>query len=83
MEEFRNICMKVYDLDPIHSYIYPGLAWQAMLKETKCTLDLIRDIDMVLMVESGITAGFTQSVTRYVKASSSYFPTYDATKEFI
>lgn len=54
MEEFRNTCIAAYGLDPLHSYTSPGLAWQAMLKETKCTLQLLTDIDMVLMIESSI-----------------------------
>ena len=31
---------------------FPGLAWQAALKETKVKLDLLTDIDMLLMVEN-------------------------------
>ena len=28
-ENFRNMCIKVYELDPAHSLLAPGLAWQA------------------------------------------------------
>lgn len=83
MEEFRNTCMQAYGLDPLHSYTSPGLAWQAMLKETRCVLDLLTDIDMLLMIESGVRGGLTQSVTRYVKANNKYIPDYDDTKESI
>ena len=31
-ENFRNICIKVYELDPAHSLSLLGLAWQACLK---------------------------------------------------
>lgn len=81
MEEFRNTCYEAYGLDPLHSYTSPGLAWQAMLKETKCVLDLLTDIDMVLMVESGIRGGLTQCVTRYVKANNKYVPDYNETQD--
>ena len=28
-ENFRNMCIKVYELDPAHFLSAPGLAWQA------------------------------------------------------
>ena len=30
-EKFRNMCIKVYELDPAHFLSTPGLAWQACL----------------------------------------------------
>jgi hypothetical protein len=83
MEEFRNTCFKAYSLDPLHSYTAPGLAWQAMLKETKCKLELLTDVDMLLMIESAVRGGITQSITRHVKANNRYIPGYDSTKESI
>ena len=32
-EKFRNACLKVYELDPAHFLLSPGLAWQACLKK--------------------------------------------------
>ena len=34
-ENFRNMCIKVYELDPAHFLSAPGLAWQACLKKTE------------------------------------------------
>ena len=31
-ENFRNMCLKIYGLDPTHFLSTPGLAWQAALK---------------------------------------------------
>ena len=31
-ENFRNMCSKVYELDPAHFLSAPGLTWQACLK---------------------------------------------------
>ena len=31
-ENFRNIYIEVYELDPAHILTAPGLAWQACLK---------------------------------------------------
>ena len=49
-ENFRNMCLKIYELDPAKFLSAPGLAWQAALKNTKVKLDLLTDIDMLLMV---------------------------------
>ena len=31
-ENFRNVCLKHYELDPAHYYTSPGLSWDALLK---------------------------------------------------
>ena len=54
-ENFRNTCLKVYELDPAHFLSLPGLAWQACLKKTYVKLELLTDYDMLLMVEEGIS----------------------------
>ena len=54
-ENFRNMCLKVYELDPAHFLSLPGLAWQACLKKTNAKLELVTDYDMLLMVEEGKT----------------------------
>ena len=33
-ENFRDMCLKEYELDPVHFLSLPGLAWQACLKKT-------------------------------------------------
>ena len=53
-ENFRNMCLKVYELDAAHFLSLPGLAWQACLKKTNVELELLTDYDMLLMVEEGM-----------------------------
>ncbi|UYV67414.1 hypothetical protein LAZ67_5000503 [Cordylochernes scorpioides] len=67
-ENFRNICMKIYKLDPCYYFTAPGLSWDAMLKHTKVKLEIIKDYDMILMIEKGIRGGINQVSKRYVKA---------------
>ena len=50
-ENFRNMCIKVYELDPAHFLSLPGLAWQTCLKKTNVKLELLTDYDMLLTVE--------------------------------
>ena len=61
-ENFRNMCLEIYKLDPAKFLSAPGLAWQAALKKTKVKLDLLTDIDMLLMVEKGIRGGIYHSI---------------------
>ncbi|PFX12871.1 hypothetical protein AWC38_SpisGene23101 [Stylophora pistillata] len=51
VEQFRNICMDTYQLDPAHYYISPGLAWDAASRYTQVELDTISDYDMYLFME--------------------------------
>ena len=52
-ENFRNMCLDMYELDPVYFVSAPGLAWQACLKKTGVELELLTDIDMLLMIEKG------------------------------
>ena len=71
-ENFRDMCIKVYELDPAHFVSLPGLAWQACLKKTNIELVLLTDYDMLLMVEEGIRGGICHSIHRYAKANNKY-----------
>ena len=54
IENFRNICLDIYGLDPVYFVFALGLAWQACLKKTEVKLELIIDYDMILMIEKRI-----------------------------
>ena len=69
---FRDMCIKEYELDPAHFLSLPGLAWQACLKKTNIELELLTDYDMLLMVEEGIRGGICHSIHRYAKANNKY-----------
>ena len=71
-ENFRNICLKNYELDPARYYTAPGLTWDAALKITGVNLEFLSDIDMLLMVEKGIRGGVSMVSNRYGKANNKY-----------
>ena len=71
-ENFQNMCLDIYELDPANFLSAPGLAWKAALKKTKVKLDLLTDIDMLLMVEKCITGGICHSIYRYAKDNNKY-----------
>ena len=71
-ENFRDMCINVYELDPAHFLSLPGLAWQACLKKTNIELELLTDYDMLLMLEEEIRGGICHSIQRYAKANNKY-----------
>ena len=81
-ENFRNMCLGIYEFDPAEFLSAPGLAWQAALKKTKVKLDLLTDIDMLIMVEKGIR-GVTlcHYIYWYAKTTNKYMKDYDKSKE--
>ena len=80
-ENFRNMCIKVYELDPAHFLSAPGLAWQACLKKTEVKLELLTDVGMLLMVEKGIRGGICHAIYGYEKASNKYTKNFNKYKE--
>ena len=80
-ENFRIMRINIYELDPAKFLSAPRLAWQAALKNIKVKLNLLTDIDMLLMVEKGISGGICHSIYRYAKANNKYMKDYDKNKE--
>ena len=80
-ENFRNMCIKVYELDPAHFLSAPGLAWQACLKKTAVELELLTDADILLMVEKGIRGGICHAIYKYAKVNNKYMKNYDKNGE--
>ena len=80
-ENFRQSCLKNYELDPAYFFSLPGLAWQTCLKKTNVELELITDYDMLLMIEDGIRGGICHAIQRYAKANNKYMIDYDKKKK--
>ena len=78
---FRDMCLKEYELDPGHFLSLPRLAWQACLKKTNIELELLTDYDMLLMVEEGIRGGICHSIRQYAKANNKYMKNYNNNEE--
>ena len=76
-ENFRELCIKNYGLDQTLYFTAPGLAWDAMLKITKISLELIIDPDIALMIDKEIRGGVSMISTRYGKANNPYLKDYN------
>ena len=81
IENFRNTCLEIYELDPAKFFSAPGLARQAALKNSKPKLDLLTDIHMLSLVEQGTRGGIYHTVYRYAKSNNKYMKYYDKNKE--
>ncbi|KAJ4447471.1 hypothetical protein ANN_09478 [Periplaneta americana] len=79
-ENFREMCLKAYDLDFMYYYTVPGLAYSAMLKLTGVELQLIKDMTMLLLFEQGIRGGICQCVTRHAIANDPKSENFDDSK---
>ena len=80
-ENFWEICLRIYKLDPAHYYTAPSLSWDACLKMTSVELELLTDVDMLLMVEKGIRGGVSMVSKRFSKANNKYMKEkYDSSK---
>ena len=77
LENFRNMCIEIYELDPAHFLSAPGLAWEACLKKTRVKLEVLTDYDKLLMTEKGIRGGKCQVTHRYAKANNKYMKNYE------
>ena len=67
-ENFINMCIEIYELNPAKFLSAPGLALQAALEKTKVKLELLIDI------EYGVCYW-------YAKANNKYSKNYDENKE--
>ena len=79
-EEFRNVCLENYELDPAWYFTSPGLAWDASLKKTKVKLELLTDIDMLQMIEKGTRGDVSMISTRLGKANNKYMKDFNPEK---
>ena len=79
-ENFRALAHATYGLCPAWYYTMPGYTWDCMLKYTKCELEILHDVDMVLFVEKGIRGGISQCCNRFSEANNKYMSEYDPAK---
>ena len=71
-ENFRDMCLDYYGLDPAHYYTLPHFAWDAMLLKTGVEPDHIHDLDMYDMIENGLRGGMCQVSHKHVKANNKH-----------
>ena len=78
-ENFRNMFIKIYELDPACFLTAPRWTCQAASKKNNAKLDLLIDID--IMVQKGIRGGICHSAYWYAKVDSKYTKDLDKNKK--
>lgn len=76
-ENFRTTCIKNYKLDPAFYLTSPSYSFDAMLLKTRVNLELIHDLEIIRMLQSGIRGGVCLCTTRHAKANNKYQHSYD------
>ena len=76
-ENFRQTAMATYGLDPAHYYTLPGYSWDALLKCTNVSLELLTEPDMYLFVEKGLRGGISMVSHRHATANNQYMENYN------
>ena len=79
-ENFRKMAHETYGLEPLHYYSLPGFSWDAALKYTGVQAELIKDIDMHMMIKKGMRGCISVISHRYAKANHSDAPDFDPKK---
>ena len=69
-QNYRQVIMKNYGLDPIHFYTAPSLSWSAGLKFTKVKLEIPSDINMHMFFDRGLRGGISMVSHPYAKANN-------------
>ena len=81
LENFWNICLKIYEIDSAKFPPSPRLAWKADLKKTNVKIDFLTNIDILLMIEKYIRRGICHSIYRHANGNNKYMKDYDKNKE--
>ena len=71
-ENFRDMCLSHYGLDPVYYYTLPNFAFDAMLKLTGIEIDLVYNQEIYEMIEAGLRGGMTQTTRKKVEANNKY-----------
>ena len=70
LENFREICMKLYGLDPAWYFTKPGLVCDDSWESIKVDIELLSDPNMLLMLENSIRGGLATQSHRYTKSNN-------------
>ena len=80
-ENFRDMCLNYYGIDPAYYLTLPNFAWNAFLHLTNIRLEQIHIKEMYEMIEKGLRGGMTQCTYKKVDANNKYMnEQYDSSK---
>ena len=78
MENFRSGCMKDYKLDPVHYFSAAHYTFDAYMKMSNITFELLTDVNQYFFCLKGIRGGVSMvSSKRYAVANNHYMADFD------
>jgi len=80
-ENFRNLCLEKYRLDPCYYLSTPGFSWGAAMRFTEVELELFTHVNKHNFIMSGIRGGLSYIARRHSVANNKYIPdTFDPSR---
>lgn len=76
-ENFRSECLKIHKLDPCYYVTLPAFSWDSMLRYTKVRIKLIKNLEMLSMINKGIRGGFSCAIKKYAKSNNQFIADYN------
>ena len=81
-ENFIKVCLEVYLLEPVKTFLASRKARQGALKNAKVEQKLLTYTDVLSVVGKAIRGGICHSINRYAKANNKYIKDYHKNKEW-
>ena len=79
-ENFRSNCLQQYSIDPCYYFSAPHFTFDAFLRHSSLTLELLSDVNQYLFIIKGIRGGMSMVSKRYAVANNKYVEGYNSSK---
>ena len=79
-EKFRSNCLQQYNIDPCYYFSAPHSTFNAFLRHSSLTLELLSDIDQYLFIIKGIRRGMSMVSKRYALSNNKFVEGYNSSK---
>ena len=79
-ENFKSNCLQEYNIDPCYYFSAPHFTFDAFLRHSSLTLELLSDINWYLFIIKGIRGGMSMVSKRYALTNNKYVEGYNSSK---
>ena len=79
-ENFRSNCLQQYSIDPCHYFSAHHFTFDAFLRHSSLTLELLSYINQCLCIIKGIRGGMSMVSRRYALTTNKYVEGYNSSK---
>ena len=79
-ENFRSNCLQQYNIDPCYYFSAPHFTFDAFLRHSSLSLELLSDINQYRFIIKGIRGGMSMVSKRHAVANNKYVEGYNSLK---